>query len=211
MANSPYLTAYINGAKLEEKRAGNPKWMSRFFREFAVELENQYKNAGPGNRNLIPSALKEAFKHQFFPQEIQITHEKIVSEYIPKGTNGDVIELLAKKRLDFEFVGKCGIVLVEFKTNFQFNDYAAAMIEMGSIKKYSLKNENNYCITNNGKIITTASLHLFPYLTNVNGLIALNRDMDSPIDKTWILCDKNQKFNLEEVKKFRNDVISAVM
>lgn len=105
--------------------------------------------------------------------------------------------MLAKKRVDFVVYGKEKTVLIEFKTNLQFNDLAAAMIEMGAVRKYEAPPEV--------KQVITSSMHLFPYRANIAGLKELNEMFGSPLDNIWVFCQGPElKFNVQEIEEFRN-------
>ena len=69
--------------------------------------------------------------------------------------------MLMEKKIDYVVYCKEKTVLIEFKTNLQFNDLAAAMIEMAAVKKYEPLLD---------KPIITSSMHLYPSNVSIKGL-----------------------------------------
>ena len=123
-----------------------------------------------------------------------------------RGNCEALAKLLNKKTVDFVLKReRCQKrLLIEFKTNIQFNDLSAAMMEMVAVRKFA----NSEMKTN----LFTGSLHLFPYLTNVEGLRALNQSLEPrPLDFIWVFCDRQQKFNVEAIKCFRDNVDSCLI
>lgn len=196
MALSNYLAEYRNQAEIEHKRA-QEIWLKQFFEKFRDNIRENNK-LSPGDRNMVPVAVANALP-SLIPNGFKVICEDKLNNYIEFPKNKEFCDLLGKKRVDFSIIGEKLVLLVEFKTNIQFNDIAAAMIEMAAVKKFVSKNF--------GKKLLTSSLHLYPYRSNVEGLRQLNIELGSPLDFIWVFCTPAQQFDIEAIRQFRYKLI----
>ncbi len=196
MALSSYLAEYRNQAEIEHKRA-HEVWLQQFFKKFIDNFRENNK-LSPGDRNMVPAAVTNALKC-LIPNGFELVCEDKLGNYIELPKDKAFCDLLRKKRVDFSIIGKKLVLLVEFKTNIQFNDIAAAMIEMAAVKKFVSKNFE--------KKLLTSSLHLYPYRSNLEGLRQLNIELGSPLDFIWVFCTPAQQFDIETIRQFRCKLI----
>lgn len=203
---SDYISRYIEQTNIESKNLKHPKWIRDFFSIFNDELYSNAKSASPGNKNIITSSFRVAFVEKIAPKEIHIQPEVQISCYIDESRieSEDLKKLLSTKRVDFVAKNSSSSnnkeLVIEFKSNIQFNDFSAAIVQMAAIKRFLKKDIENSIIT--------ASLHLFPFKANTNGLKALNSELwhQKAIDHIWILCNPLLEFNIGEIKKLRADI-----
>lgn len=137
--------------------------------------------------------------HYLLPPKVKLRKEIPLEDFLCSDINGAVGALLKSKRVDFVLEGEGKCLLVEFKTNINFNNLSAAMTEMAVVKKFANARFANSTFT--------SSLHLFPYRANVKGLRELNICLGSPLDFIWVLCEGPQlKFDIQAIKEFRSQV-----
>ena len=203
MDGSIYLKDYLIQSELEIKNQSNPEWLKSFFKEFSGFLQRRVENRKKGDRYLVSSSFRAAFKF-LIPESVgedswgsEISLERLVEFK----DNSAVSKMLRKKRVDFVVFGERKNFTFEFKTNLQFNDLAAAMVEMAMVRKYKPI-----------KPIVTASIHLFPYRTNVQGLREMNAMFHPlPLNRIWVFCKGPKlEFDVEEIKEFREVLISGL-
>lgn len=217
MANSDYINGYLIEADRESKRRGAEPWLKNFFKAFHKNLSNRARISNTGDRNVVFGAFSDALEEEMnadnegdqrqglIPPGICLKDPSL-KQYIKLPRSSEELalhELLSKKKVDFALGKDSKSLLIEFKTNVQFNDVAAAMIEMMVVKRFSDKKAQ--------KTTTTASLHLFPYRTNVEGLRLLNDSLGRPLDYIWILCTPDLKFDSNAIKSFRNDLSEILL
>ena len=205
MNQKDYLKTYIVQSKIEQLKPDNPKWIKSFFKDFSEELERRIIERSTGDRNLVTGSFSKAFNNLIpeaqLEKEVQWEKEVQFKELVELGDDSELDKMLKKKRIDYVIYCKEKTVLIEFKTNLQFNDLSAAMIEMGVIKKYNTKSKI--------KSIVTSSLHLFPNNVNITGLKELNKKFGSPLDNIWVFCKGPELiFDIPEIIKFRNELIN---
>lgn len=192
MTHSDYIQKYIDDAKKKSKNELLPNWLKKFFLTFHKELDGAAHKASGGDRYLITRAFSKSAIGTIFPKKID--SEFFIGRLLNEMEETPLKNLLSKKRVDFRLEGKDQDILIEFKTNIQFNDLAAAMVEMQTVKMFKPPT----------KKIVTASLHLFPSSTNVEGLMQLNEKLGKPLDHIWVLCNQDQEFDVKEIKKLRS-------
>ncbi len=202
MARSNYIKRYLSEAKSVIANESNPKWMRDFFTVFRDQLLTRSKDSSPGNKYIVTGSFREAFVHKLFPKRISVKAEKMLSDFVININDESLQRLLSRKRVDFLIEGNGNLLFIEFKTNVQFNDHAAAMVEMALLKKYIRPEYKNK--------IKTASLHLFPFTTNVKGLMALNKELGMPLDDSWILCTKNLEFDRQALIDMRKSILEII-
>lgn len=198
MAASNYIEIYITQANNERKKVkkAEESWLENFFSAFSRELGRRNKAASSGDRTVISGAFSVAFK-ELIPEGLELVKEPLLKDYIELPENENLKALLSGKKADFAIRNnsKDAAILIEFKTNVQFNDVAAAMVEMMAVKKFRSFAK-----------LKTASLHLFPYKTNVAGLRSLNDAFGNPLDHFWVFCTPDQKFDINAIQAFRDEV-----
>lgn len=199
MAVSDYVSGYISEARIEFQKAKEP-WLKNFFKEFGEELLTRSNGASPGDKYVITGAFSKALPN-LIPDRLRLIREAVMKNYIDLPEEAALSDLLSRKRIDFAIEGKEKTLLVEFKTNVQFNDIAAAMVEMLAVKKFATK---NHCQ------VITASLHLFPYRTNVEGIRSLNDALEKPLEHIWVMCTPELKYDIAAIKSFRKDISDLV-
>lgn len=206
MTISRYIDCYLIESKAEADKEAHPPWLREFFSHFHRCLQEAcIKGWSPGDRNVMPQVVGKALKY-LLPSGVDYDKEVGLREFLAVENCEALAKLLNKKTVDFVLKReRCQRrLLIEFKTNIQFNDLSAAMMEMVAVKKFGTPEMK----TN----LFTGSLHLFPYLTNVDGLRALNESFDPrPLDFIWVLCDRHQKFDIEAIKCFRAKVDSCLI
>lgn len=196
---SEYIERYLKQAKIEGKSA-KETWLKEFFQSFHRELKERSSNHSPGDKYIVTGAFSVALRN-LIPKGRELIPEVGIKEYIEMPKEESLVKLLSSKRVDFVIKGKNSSLLIEFKSNVQFNDISAAMVEMQVVKKFQSKKLNK---------ISTASLHLFPYKTNVEGLRSLNSALGNPLDNIWVLCTPELEFDLKAIRAFRKEVGSIV-
>jgi hypothetical protein len=194
---SEYLERYLAESSTESRKHLGNKWLRQFFTDFARELEQRANGASAGDRYVVAAAFSKAFNN-LVPSNATPEREVQVSRFINLPEDKALSALLGKKRIDFSITNnKTGaVLLIEFKTNVQFNDVSAAMVEMASVKKFAKAPRK----------LQTASLHLFPYRTNVDGLRALNKELGSPLDHIWVFCTPQLNFDVKAIENFRSSI-----
>ena len=200
MSASDYINRYIDEAKIESQHA-KESWLKNFFKSFSDELSTRSERAAPGDKYVITSSFSTALPN-LIPNGLLLNKESSVKNYIDMPKEKALCDLLIRKRIDFSIDGKEKTLLIEFKTNVQFNDLAAAMVEMSAIKSFAARKPD--------KEVRTASLHLFPYRTNVDGLRLLNVALGNPLDHIWVLCTPELKYDIDAIKSFRKEVCKIV-
>lgn len=201
--NSDYINAYLKESAAERDHSTHPAWLRDFFRKFHNQLVEKLDRASPGNRTVVTGAFAAALPH-LLPEGVAFRKEVPLSEFFPShGEHAALLDLVKTKRVDFLFEKDASRLFIEFKTNFNFNDLAAAMVEMAMVKKFITPTD--------GLKHVTASLHLFPYRANIAGLHALNTSMGSPLDHIWILCKGPVlTFDIPAIHEFRRSVGNAL-
>lgn len=200
MATSEYIKRYLDQAKKEHKKA-KESWLEDFFKAFYDQLKDRSIKASPGDKYVVAGAFATAL-NSLIPEGLDVIREVGIKKYIDLPAEKELSDLLSRKRVDFAIEGKNTALLIEFKTNVQFNDVSAAMVEMMAVKKfYSAKT---------AKAVSTASLHLFPYRTNVAGLRLLNSTLGNPLDNIWIFCTPELEFDTDAIRAFRKGVRDIV-
>lgn len=203
MTTSNYVSRYIDEAKRESRKTKEP-WLKEFLVEFSRELIERSGSASSGDRYVIAGAFARAIQ-KLIPDGLEFYPESSLGKYIdlPNLPEDEALrKLLTKKKIDFAIKGNSKTLLIEFKTNVQFNDVAAAMVEMMAVKKFA--NE----LTK--KSVSMGSLHLFPYRTNVDGLRLLNTSLERPLDHIWILCTPDLQYDIDAISSFRNDLLNLL-
>ncbi len=198
MSTSAYIKTYLAESEAEARNQLHPYWLQKFFAEFHASLEKKCDGASAGNRYVVPAAFSSALEH-ILPRGVQLRREVQLKELLSVSVSDPLSTLISAKRIDFVIEGTSTSkqLFIEFKTNINFNDLSAAMIEMAIVKRLA-----------KGKAIATGSLHLFPPASNLDGLKALNREFFcSPLDFIWVLCERpSQKFNISAIKEFRRQI-----
>jgi len=197
---SDYITQYLNQAKEISASTKWPKYVQNFFKTFHASLKKNTRAASQGDRYFVERSLSDAF-YSLFPESYRncsdrktptIKRNVNILEYMNHGFP------LKIKKMDFVIKSKKGLYFIEVKTSLQFNDFSAAMVEMFIIKKH-IKKEINF---------KTSSLHLFPYTTGIKGLLEVNKDLGSPIQNVFILCQKEKivVFQPEKLIELKKDI-----
>lgn len=206
---SYYLNGYLNQSKAEMEKGYHPKWLREFFESFHDELNKRGKNTNPGNKYVVVGAFSKSLEHLLPPGINPPIKEHKPLEHSPlPGINKEFSDFLKSKRIDFLLEKGAKRVLIEYKTNSQFSDVSAAMVEMHMFMKFLPRQKN-------GKKDTwTASLHLFPSTPSVAVLRRLNEELGKPLDEIWVLCKEGEKlpvFDIAAIKKFRKDIANYLM
>lgn len=200
MDSKNYISSYLEQSNLEISKESNPTWIKSFFKVFSEALTRRKNNASSGDRYVITGSFKEAFDN-LIPIGLTKESEVEFKKLLQIDANNEVDKMLMKKKIDYVIHCKEKTILIEFKTNFQFNDLAAAMIEMAAVKKYEPSSD---------KRIITSSMHLYPSNVSIEGLKGLNEMFGSPLEKIWIFCKGPElKFDVSEIIKFRNELANS--
>lgn len=196
MKNSDYIQSYLNQSKIEINYPSNPTWLKKFFQTFHDELKYRNSKASPGNRYSVTKSLSISLDH-IIPEKTILKREIQLKDLLSFSDDNELEKMLKRKRIDFLIETQKSLLLIEFKTNLQFNDVAAAMIEMGIVKKYKKRI--------NKKNIITGSLHLFPFKSNIVGIKEMNSLFETPLDNIWIFCKGPElSFDTKAIMNFRN-------
>jgi len=205
MPLSDYIKRYIDEAELENSDLRHPAWLRDFFKCFSDSLRQSATKASSGDRYIVSVAFRDVLINHLFPKKIVIKPEEHLDEHIDISTSDPLGRLLKNKRVDFFIAGKNVDLFIEFKTNLQFNDLAAAMVEMAALKRFFSPEKT--------KTVQTASLHLFPSQPDIEGLRALNAVIGNPpLDHIWVLCKAQPefRFDIDAIKSFRKQVTEIV-
>lgn len=195
---SHYINTYLRESKTEAEKS-HPEWLRRFFESFHSELlKNLKKGSSQGDRTVLPKAFSLSLECLLPPGVGCHSENKPLKDFLRPGTSEDLSALLKSKRIDFLLEKDAKRIFIEFKTNLNFNDLAAAMVEMAVVKKFLPKQKHDHYFT--------GSLHLFPSQPNVAGLRELNESLGKPLGFISVLCTREQKFDIGAIKKFRDDV-----
>ncbi len=200
MDNSKYINDYIEQSISQYFNNENPEWLKSFFKEFSKQLKNRSEGKSSGNRHFVSESFSDAFKY-LIPENCEYIKQVNFKNFLDLNENNPIERMLMKKRIDFLIACDKKTVLIEFKTNLQFNDLSAAMVEMELVKKF---NKLSFI-----RPIETSSIHLFPYSSNCEGLKGMNILLGSPIDKIWVFCKGPELiFDVNEIIKFRNELLN---
>jgi len=148
---------------------------------------------------MIPSAFGAALKY-LVPHDVEILTERTIESFCTfDKLKTRLPKTILQKRVDFVLRKKERLFFIEFKTNLNFNDLAAAAVEMAIVK---------HCLGK--KSIRTNSLHFWPWLADVDGLKAVNELVQSPIDDIWVFCKMGKNglplFDSSAVADFQKSV-----
>ncbi len=195
---SDYINAYLKESA-DEATKSHPDWLINFFKSFHSELSQRSNGAAAGNRYVITGAFASSFLH-LLPDGVTHRKEVKLQEFSPRGIDGALFALVNSKKVDFLVQKQEARLFIEFKTNINFNDLSAAMVEIAVVKKF--------IATPSMDKIFTGSLHLFPYTADVEGLRELNQVMGQSLDFIWVLCCQwpSPKFDIQAICRFREDV-----
>jgi hypothetical protein len=200
MPISAYINSYLKESETEAKDKLHPSWLKDFFFSFHSSLDIKTKNSvSAGDRYFVASAFSLALSY-LLPPGVILKREVPLAAFLSPETSGALKSLLSSKRIDFVLQSGSKYLFVEFKSNIQFNDVSAAMVEMAAVKKFSFVPETSK--------VFTGSLHLFPNATNVTALWELNTSLCSPLDFIWVLCKRGPlpKFDIPAINQFKEGI-----
>ena len=199
---SDYIRQYLTQANDISASTKWPKYVRNFFKTFHKSLKKNTSAASQGDRTFVSRSLSDAF-YSLFSESYKngsdrktptIENEVDLVQYMNHGFP------LKKKTMDFVIKSKKRLYFIEVKTSLQFNGFSAAMVEMFLIKKH-IKKEINF---------RTSSLHLFPYTTDIKSLLKVNKDLGSPIQNVFVLCQEGKRvvFQPEKLIELKRDITS---